>query len=110
MNGYWKKLCRVNLTDRTWTAEDIDEKNLELLMGGTALGAKILLEETPAKVDPLSPENKIVFAIGACLITVLIRFWGGYPEGVSFAILLMNILSPYIEKLCTKKPFGKVGK
>ena len=66
MNGYWKKLCRVNLTDRTWTAEDIDEKTLNLLMGGTALGAKILLEETPAKVDPLSPENKIVFAIG-CL-------------------------------------------
>ena len=66
MNGYWKKLCRVNLTDRTWTAEDIDEKTLDLLMGGTALGAKILLEETPAKVDPLSPENKIVFAIG-CL-------------------------------------------
>ena len=66
MNGYWKKLCRVNLTDKTWTAEDIDEKTLELLMGGTALGAKILLEETPAKVDPLSPENKIIFAIG-CL-------------------------------------------
>ena len=66
MNGYWKKLCRVNLTDKTWAAEEIDEKTLELLMGGTALGAKILLEETPAKVDPLSPGNKIVFAIG-CL-------------------------------------------
>ncbi len=66
MNGYWKKLCRVDLTEKKWTAEDIDEKTLDLLMGGTALGAKILLEETPAKVDPLSPENKIVFAIG-CL-------------------------------------------
>ena len=66
MNGYWKKLCRVNLTDKTWAAEEIDQKTLELLMGGTALGAKILLEETPAKVDPLSPGNKIVFAIG-CL-------------------------------------------
>lgn len=66
MYGYWKKLCRVNLTDKTWKAEDIDEKTLELLMGGTALGAKILLEETPAKVDPLSAENKIIFAIG-CL-------------------------------------------
>lgn len=64
MYGYWKKLCRVNLTDRTWTTDPIDEKTLELLMGGTALGAKILLEETPAKVDPLSPENKLIFAIG----------------------------------------------
>ena len=44
------------------------------------------------------------------LLSCLIRFLGSYPEGVSFAILLMNILSPYIEKLCTKAPFGKVGK
>ena len=50
----------------------------------------------------------VIFLCG--IITVLIRFWGSYPEGVSFAILLMNILSPYIEKMCTKKPFGKVGK
>ncbi|MBO4289940.1 MAG: aldehyde ferredoxin oxidoreductase family protein [Lachnospiraceae bacterium] len=66
MNGYWKKLCRVNLTDKTWTTEDIDEATLDLLMGGTALGAKILLEETEPNVDPLSPENKIIFAVG-CL-------------------------------------------
>lgn len=66
MFGYWKQLCRVNLTDQTWKADPIDEKTLELLMGGTALGAKILLEETPANVDPLSPENKIIFA-GGCL-------------------------------------------
>lgn len=66
MNGYWKKLCRVNLSDGTWCAEDIDEKSLDLLIGGTAFGAKILLEETPAKVDPLSPENVLVFALG-CL-------------------------------------------
>ena len=52
----------------------------------------------------------MIFAFGCGLITVLIRFWGAYPEGISFAILLMNILSPYIEKLCTPKPFGKVGK
>ena len=66
MNGYWKKLCRVDLTNKTWKADPIDEATLELLVGGTALGAKILLEETPACVDPLSPENKIIFALG-CL-------------------------------------------
>jgi electron transport complex protein RnfD len=59
---------------------------------------------------PINKGGKMVFAFGCGIITVLIRFWGGYPEGVSFAILLMNILSPYIEKLCTKKPLGKVGK
>lgn len=66
MYGYWKKLCRVNLTEKTFSIEDIAEETLTLLMGGTALGAKILLEETPAGVDPLSPENKIIFGVG-CL-------------------------------------------
>lgn len=64
MNGYWKKLCRVNLTDKTWKSEPIEEATLDLLMGGTALGAKILLEETAPKIDPLSPDNKLIFAIG----------------------------------------------
>jgi len=66
MNGYWKKLCRVNLSTKTWSSDPIDEASLDLLMGGTALGAKILLEETPAKADPYSEENKIIFAVG-CL-------------------------------------------
>ena len=52
----------------------------------------------------------MVFALGCGIITVLIRIWGSYPEGVSYAILLMNILSPYIEKMCAKKPLGKVVK
>jgi len=64
MYGYWKKLLRVNLTDETWAAEEIDEKPLKLLLGGAALGAHILLEELPGKTDPLSPENKLIFALG----------------------------------------------
>ena len=64
MYGYWGKLCRVNLTNLSWKAEDIKESDLKLLLGGTALGCKILLEETPAKVDPLSEANKLVFAVG----------------------------------------------
>ena len=54
--------------------------------------------------------GKVVFAAGCALITVLIRFFGTLPEGVSYAILLMNILSPYIEKLCARKPLGAGGK
>ena len=57
---------------------------------------------------PINKYGKMVFAFGCGLLTVLIRFFGSYPEGVSFAILIMNIVSPYIEKLCTRKPFGKV--
>jgi len=64
MFGYWQKLLRVNLTDSTFKVEDIDEKSIKLLLGGTALASKYMLEEVPPKTDPLSPENKIIFSIG----------------------------------------------
>jgi electron transport complex protein RnfD len=80
----------------------------EVLGGGLLIAAFFMITDYVS--TPINKGGKMLFAFGCALITVLIRFWGGYPEGVSFAILLMNILSPYIEKLCTKKPFGKVGK
>lgn len=64
MYGYWKKLLRIDLTNHTFSTETIDEKYLKLLLGGAALGAKILLDEVNPKIDPLSPENKIIFALG----------------------------------------------
>jgi aldehyde:ferredoxin oxidoreductase len=64
MYGYWGKLLRVDLTNQTYQAEDISEDLFRKYIGGAAFGAKILLEETPAKVDPLSPENKLIFAVG----------------------------------------------
>ena len=64
MYGYWGKLLRVDLTHRTHRIEDIPEEVFDLLLGGSALGAKILLEETPANVDPFSPENKLIFSVG----------------------------------------------
>ncbi|WP_461206037.1 aldehyde ferredoxin oxidoreductase N-terminal domain-containing protein [Clostridium sp. DL1XJH146] len=57
-------MLRINLTDNTFTIDSIDEKYLKLLLGGAALGAKIILDEVKPKVDPLSPENKIIFALG----------------------------------------------
>jgi len=48
----------------------------------------------------------VIFGVGCGLITCLIRFFGSYPEGVSFSILLMNILTPYISKWTRSKPLG----
>ena len=79
-----------------------------VLGGGLLIGA--IFMATDYATTPLRSAGKVVFAVGAGLITILIRFFGSYPEGVSFAILLMNILTPYIEKLVTKKPFGGVKK
>ena len=79
----------------------------EVLGGGVVIAAFFMA--TDYSTTPINQLGKMFFALGCGLITVLIRFWGSYPEGVSFAVLFMNILSPYIEKLCAKKPLGKVG-
>ncbi len=88
--------------------QDLTLALYEVLGGGLLIGA--IFMATDYSTTPINKLGKMVFAFGCGLITVLIRFWGSYPEGVSFAILLMNILSPYIEKWCTRKPFGKAGK
>jgi len=50
----------------------------------------------------------VFFGVGAGLLTVLIRLYGSYAEGMSFAILFMNILTPYISRMTATKPFGGV--
>ena len=79
-----------------------------ILSGGLMIGA--IFMATDYVTSPPTPAGKIVFGIGAGIITVLIRLWGNYPEGVSYAILLMNILTPFIEKWTTRKVFGMGGK
>jgi len=65
MNGYWGKVLRINLNNKTYQIENISESIWKKFVGGSGFGAKILLEEVPPKIDPLSPENKIIFAVGA---------------------------------------------
>ena len=74
------------------------------LSGGLLLGA--IFMATDYVTSPATAKGKLIFGIGAGVITVLIRFWGGYPEGVSFAILLMNIVNPYIDAATPRKLFG----
>lgn len=76
----------------------------EILGGGLILGAVFMA--TDYSTTPINLGGKMVFALGCGIITCLIRFFGDYPEGVSFAILLMNILAPLIEKATAKRPFG----
>ena len=75
-----------------------------ILSGGLFIGA--IFMATDYVTSPPTPLGKIVFGLGAGLLTFLIRHFGAYPEGVSFAILFMNILTPYIEKLGAFKVFG----
>lgn len=75
-----------------------------ILAGGLFIGAFFMA--TDYVTSPSTPKGKIIFGIGVGVITVLIRFYGNYPEGISFAILIMNILNPYIESWSQRKLFG----
>lgn len=77
-----------------------------LCAGGLMLGAFFCA--TDYVTSPILPKGKVIFGIGCGLITVLIRVYGSYPEGVSFAILLMNILTPHIDNFCMNTTYKKV--
>ena len=75
-----------------------------ILSGGLLIGA--IFMATDYVTSPDTPWGKIIFGVGAGLMTFMIRYFGVYPEGVSFAVLFMNILNPYIERLTAHKVFG----
>lgn len=76
----------------------------QILSGGLMLGA--IFMATDYSTTPSTNLGRVLFGIGAGLLTVLIRFYGAYAEGVSFAILFMNTLTPYLSKWTETKPFG----
>lgn len=78
-----------------------------LLSGGLMIGA--IFMATDYATCPIHRGGKFVFAIGCGALTVLIRLYGSLPEGVSFAIVIMNILVPLIEKVTGPRPFGAKG-
>jgi len=79
-----------------------------ILSGGLFIGA--IFMATDYVTSPSTAAGKLIFGLGAGLITVVIRYYGVYPEGVSFAILFMNILTPYIDSWTRHKVFGVGGK
>ena len=78
----------------------------EIMAGGVFIGA--IFMATDYVTTPINNTGRVVFALGCGVITFIIREFCAYPEGVSFSILAMNILTPYIEKWTAKKPLGGV--
>ncbi|MGN0189061.1 MAG: RnfABCDGE type electron transport complex subunit D [Candidatus Cryptobacteroides sp.] len=76
-----------------------------LLTGGLLLGSVFMA--TDYVTSPMSAKGGIIFGVGIGLITMLIRYFGSYPEGMSFAILIMNATVPLINKFCKSKKFGR---
>lgn len=80
----------------------------EIFAGGVMLGG--IFMATDYASSPVTPKGQIIFAVGAGLITYLIRTFGGYPEGVSYSILLMNVCVPLIERFTEPTIFGALPK
>jgi electron transport complex protein RnfD len=76
-----------------------------LLAGGLILGAFFMA--TDYTTTPVTKLGRWIFGIGCGVLTVLIRLWGGYPEGVSYSILLMNLTTPLLDRFTQPKRFGK---
>ena len=78
----------------------------QLVGGGLIIGAFFMA--TDYATSPITPRGKIIMGIGCGFLTVMIRFYGGYPEGVSYAILIMNLFVPVIDKYVRPRIYGKV--
>ncbi|MGI6576030.1 MAG: RnfABCDGE type electron transport complex subunit D [bacterium] len=79
-----------------------------LLSGGLMLGAFFMA--TDYVTSPVTKKGRLLMGIGCGVITVLIRLWGGYPEGVSYSILLMNVATPLIDRYTVPRIYGTVRK
>ena len=77
---------------------------IHIFGGGLMLGAFFMA--TDMATSPMTMKGKIVFSIGVGALTIIIRLWGAYPEGMSFAILIMNAFVPLINKACKPTRFG----
>jgi electron transport complex protein RnfD len=75
-----------------------------ILSGGLILGAFFMA--TDYVTSPLTRKGQVIFALGCGLITAVIRLWGGYPEGVSYAILMMNAATPIIDRYTKTRIYG----
>ncbi len=84
----------------------LDYATYQVLSGGLLLGA--IFMATDYATTPVTGRGKVLFALGCGIITFAIRRWGSLPEGVSYAILFMNIVALYINKLTVTRPFGGV--
>ena len=78
------------------------------MAGGLFLGA--IFMATDYTTSPMTKKGQLIFALGCGLLTSLIRVFGGYPEGVSYSILIMNLTVPLIDKFTRPRIFGEVKK
>lgn len=79
-----------------------------LFSGGLVLGAVFMATDYAS--SPMNPKAQLIYALGIGLLIAIIRFYGGYPEGASYSILIMNVAAPLIDKFSKPRVFGTGGR
>jgi electron transport complex protein RnfD len=98
----------ANGTGTFFTVESLIAPTFHILAGGLFLGAFFMA--TDPVTSPITPLGRLLFGMGCGALTFIIRKYGGYPEGVSFSILLMNLVAPLIDRCTRPKIYGEVKK
>lgn len=101
----WATVAVVALIFWLCNPERFTDPIFNLLTGGMLLGSCFMA--TDYVTSPMSAKGGIIFGVGIGFIVMMIRYFGSYPEGMSFAILIMNATVPLINKYCHQKKFGK---
>ncbi|MHC6203509.1 RnfABCDGE type electron transport complex subunit D [Breznakiellaceae bacterium SP9] len=100
-------MCTTGFVVSLIVSLDVQFALFSILSGGLLFGAVFMATDYVS--TPVTSKGMVIFGIGAGIITMLIRTWGNYPEGVMFSILIMNAVTPYLNKLLTRK-YGFVPK
>ena len=101
-------ICTVAILMFILGGFNIEFAMYQMVAGGLMLGAFFML--TDYTTSPMTKKGQIIYAIIAGVITTVIRLYGGYPEGVSYSILFVNVMTPLIDKYTKTKVFGEVEK
>lgn len=101
----WATVAVVSLVFWLCCPDRFTDPAFNLLTGGMMLGSCFMA--TDYVTSPMSAKGGIIFGIGIGFITMMIRYFGSYPEGMSFAILIMNAMVPLIDRWCHQKKYGR---
>jgi aldehyde:ferredoxin oxidoreductase len=106
MKGFFNQILHINVTDKTYTTEEISDDIYTEYLGGKGLGSYLLLKQNPPRVDPLAPENRILFAVGCITDT---RVWGSSRYGVFTKSPLTGIYSESYSGGKISTPMSRTG-
>jgi len=98
-------LFSLSLIFHGYDPERYASSMFNVFTGGTLLAAFFIA--TDPVTASSTPRGKIVYAVGIGLLTYVIRTWGGYPDGIAFAVLMMNAAVPFIDNVTRPDVFGK---